>query len=84
LLERAGFCLDSIEDLTEVAAREFEDLLAALSAKRLDGVTTDERRGWELEPGALTLRAPRNRASTGDVVVRDEVEHMVDTAARCS
>jgi hypothetical protein len=34
LLERAGFRLDSIEDLTEAAAREFEDLLAALRTKR--------------------------------------------------
>jgi len=47
LLDRAGFRLDRIEDMTSIAAREFDTLLADLTAGRLTA-TGDERRGLEL------------------------------------
>jgi protein-L-isoaspartate O-methyltransferase len=48
VLDPAGFRLDSIENLTSIATQEFEDLLAAAASNHWQGVTIDERRGWEL------------------------------------
>ncbi|MGH9142300.1 MAG: SAM-dependent methyltransferase [Vicinamibacterales bacterium] len=48
LLKRAGFRFDELDDMTVIATHEFEQLLAAADARQLDGVSTAERRGWEL------------------------------------
>jgi protein-L-isoaspartate O-methyltransferase len=48
LLNRAGFRLDRMDDLTAVAMGELEHLLTETHADRLGHVTAGEREGWEL------------------------------------
>jgi protein-L-isoaspartate O-methyltransferase len=57
LLDRAGFQLDRMDDLTAVAIEEFERLLAETRAERLGHVTPGEHEGWEL--GLRFLRSGR-------------------------
>ena len=53
LLDRAGFRVDRLDDLTAIAMNDFENLLSDTAAQRLGGVTSDERTGWELGLGLL-------------------------------
>ena len=48
LLAAAGLRLDDVEDLTAIAAQDFDALLAAASSGQLAGVSREEQRGWEL------------------------------------
>lgn len=48
LLDRAGLRLDRMEDMTALAVRDFEALLAAARANQIADLTDDEHRGWEL------------------------------------
>ena len=48
LLERAGFRVDRMDDLTDLAIRDLDALIRDTRAGRLRAVTTDEQEAWEL------------------------------------
>ncbi len=48
LLQRTGFHVDQVDDLTAVADADFEHLLTATEVGRVAGVTAEERRAWQL------------------------------------